>query len=71
MNYLEEAAKLLRDAAAENEKMHDTSYAYGKANRNEGRIRIATLYAGLAAIDKGVSPVGLFDAIMDAAQDNR
>lgn len=61
--YLEEAAELLRKAAAANEEQYGTSrYPHSLM---EGRERIARQFATLAAIDKGLLPADLTQAVLD------
>jgi len=63
--YLEEAADLLRKAAATNETSHDLAWSAGRAALNEGRERIADAFADLAAIDKGLLPADLAREVLD------
>lgn len=62
--YLEEAAQLLRKAAADHERAcqkHD----FSSASANAGRERIAREFAVLAAIDKGLLPAELTETVLE------
>lgn len=56
--YLQEAARLLRKAAEENEKAHRPDSRFPSFQRSliEGRERIAMKFAELGAIEAGVIP---------------
>ncbi|MEV6102640.1 hypothetical protein [Nocardia sp. NPDC051981] len=60
--YLEEAAALLRKAAATNEE-DNRNYP---ALLTEGRERIAKEFATLAAIDNGLLPADMLRDVLDA-----
>ncbi|RAJ70245.1 hypothetical protein K378_01410 [Streptomyces sp. Amel2xB2] len=60
--YLEEAAALLRKSAETNER-DNTGY---DGLLMKGRERIAGQFATLAAIDKGLLPAELTEAVLDA-----
>lgn len=67
--YLEEAAALLRKAAADNE-MTATREGWPRSDSeiSEGRERIALKFAQLAAIENGVMPVEMAQMILDQAR---
>jgi hypothetical protein len=71
MDYLAEAAELLRKAASTNEK------EYGPAGRvsvarhlNEGRERIAVKFALLAAIEQGLLPAEMIAPLIAELTDS-
>jgi hypothetical protein len=66
--YLEEAAELLRKAAATHEQYYaDLSHIRGiEKDLMEGRERIAREFATLAAIDKGLLPAEITQDVIAA-----
>ncbi|MFF5424410.1 MULTISPECIES: hypothetical protein [unclassified Streptomyces] len=64
--YLEEAADLLRKAAATNETRH----AQYTLPLMEGRERIAKAFTALAAVDKGLLPSELLDDVLSQLRDH-
>lgn len=68
MDYLAEAADLLRKAAALNEnRVAHRGTTRTDAEINEGRERIAGQFAQLAAIDRGLLPQSMLTEIVLAA----
>jgi hypothetical protein len=63
--YLERAAELLKKVVDYNER-NSSEY-----ERNEGRLKISTYYAALAAIDKGLLPQHLADDLYGQLSINR
>lgn len=62
--YLEEAAQLLRKAAAHHEQACQ-KHNFGSATANQVRERIAREFAVLAAIDKGLLPAELTETVLE------